>query len=77
MTEAKLKELQELNGCKNVLAKLMQHLDEEHTEITIVAGCYDVEYAEMHVKMHPQFYEDFATFICQQWRKYKEAFDNA
>lgn len=78
MTEAKLREIQQINNTKNMLAVIQEHMREDDpTNIVIITGYADMTYSEMHVKLYPEFYEDFATFIRQQWCKYKEAFDNA
>lgn len=77
MTEAKLKELQQLNGCKNALQKILDHFDDKGVEVLINVDCYDVQYAYMHTQLYPEFFQDFRRFLIQQRDKYKEAFDNA
>lgn len=77
MTEAKLKELQEINGCKNCLKQILDHVDTKDIEITIEVGHYDMSYATMHVQLHDKFFDEFVRFLRQQYSWYKEAFDNA
>lgn len=77
MTEARLRELQEMHACQAQLGAIMEQLNEPAAYILIVVGMEDIQLSEMNVRLYTQFYEDFATFIRQQWSKYKEAFDNA
>ncbi len=77
MTEARLRELQQINGCKNCLQEILENIDTKGVEVTINVDHYDVQYASMHAQLHPEFFDDFKQFLAQQYAKYKEAFDNA
>ena len=77
MTEARLKELQEINGCKNALQHILDHIDDKEVEVAISVECYDMTYTTMYAQLHHEFFADFRRFLIQQRDKYKEAFDNA
>lgn len=78
MTEERLRELQQLSDCKLVIQQLLKHFDDGNgVDVLIAVEHYDVEYARMYTKLHPEFHEEFKQFLLRQYDKYKEAFDNA
>jgi hypothetical protein len=77
MTEAKLKELQQINDCKCSLKEVLDHLDNQGVRVSISVEYEDITLAVMHAELHPRFLEDLDSFLWQQYNKYKEAFDNA
>lgn len=77
MTETKLRELQELHGCKMQLESIARHLDKDDFDILITVNNFDICMAEVPIRMYPEFCADFKQFIRDQYAKYKEAFDNA
>lgn len=77
MTENRLRELQELCACKRQLEAIVDNLDKVGFDITIGVHNFDIQQAEVHIQLYPELYKDFKQFMCTQYAKYKEAFDNA
>ena len=80
MTEARLKELNEMSGCLEHLQEIIKAMNDEnrpHVNITIAVHDYDMSYDEMLIKGYPDFERAFGEFIKAYFWGLQKAFDEA
>lgn len=80
MTEARLKQLNEMSGCMGHLQEILKAMNEDnhpHFEVTIAVHDLDMSYDEMNIKMYPDFEQVFKQFLEHYYAELKKSFDAA
>lgn len=80
MTEAKLRQLNEMSGCLEHLQEILKAMNganHPHFDITIAVHDCDMSYDEMVIKQYPEFEQAFKQFLDHYYAELKKTFDAA